>query len=438
MARPIRTATIAALCAAALLALGAWILSPGPIVRDPPRNVPWVLPDHRLAKKQVEYLESGALSIRVEHALLPGVSPQMLAWFYRQLPISTMEYQGVTRPLYHFFHPSEHGEIWVEEPADDGLPGMGPGSVVARNEWFGPYDSRGAAQIVEFSDAGILAIARIAGIQFGEIRHVFTDSEGGTLYTLEAVIGSDLPVIGPLINWYLRTRIYHPEMVSEWLRHQVEEVSSLQYFLPQIYQQRDTGNHFVLGDCVLTGPNLLLDPDFSLEARDPVAGPWHRTMHAGQQAYEVEFANSELTISKFAAQEWLYISQRVRVGKYKGRKMAFSAELKLDLSPTPGLPANASGGGLDVIGYSGAGNILWSSRRNHEPRIGTTDWRWVQVVLKIPPITRYIDAMFIHEAEGTLQIRNPSLRLVDESKSQCEVTPDNSAQYQLSEDPPLR
>jgi len=222
-----------------------WLLNPEPLKRDPPRPVPWNLPDHRLAKKQVEYTAEGTLKIQVDHALLPGVTPAMVAWFYRILPISTLEYQGVTYPLYHFFHPTEHGTIWIADAASDGQPGMGQGAVVARDEWFGPYDSRGAARLTSFSDVGMVAEAQVAGINFVTIRHSFTAAEGGTQYRLEALIGNDLPLIGALLNLYLRTQVYHPAMVKEWLRHQVEEVGSLPFLLPQIYAQRNPRNHYV-------------------------------------------------------------------------------------------------------------------------------------------------------------------------------------------------
>lgn len=226
------------------IVFGAWLLSPGPIERDPPRQLPWVMPDHRQALKQVSYTSGGIIEIEVEHPLLKGVSPEMVAWFYRQLPISTIEYLGETYPLYHFFHPTEHGTIWIEEPASDGSPGMGRGAIVARDEWFGPYDSRGSARLVSFSSDGMVALAKVAGIQFGRIQHHFIAAEGGTQYRLEARIGSDLPLLGPLLNFYLRKRIYHPAMIEQWLRHQVEEVSTLPFLLPQIYVQESSDNHY--------------------------------------------------------------------------------------------------------------------------------------------------------------------------------------------------
>lgn len=230
----------------AALALVAYLLLPGPIDRDAPRPLPWQLPDYRDAEVHWEVAEDGRIHNRVQHYFLEGITPAMVAWFYRQLPVATVEYRGVTYPLYHIFHPSEHGTVSVIETAEDGLPGMGPGALIMREEWFGPYDSRGKARIVEFSDAGMLAVAEVAGITIGEIRHSYEARDGGTVYRVEAVIGSDLPIVGALVNLYLRNAVFHPAMMAHWQRHQVEEVASLQFFLPQLYRQRGQGNYYLL------------------------------------------------------------------------------------------------------------------------------------------------------------------------------------------------
>ena len=86
----------------------------------------------------------------------------------------------------------------------------------------------------------------MAGIPIGQVRHTFDFVNGGTEYRVDTIIGSDLPVLGPLLNLYLRQRVFHPEMLEQWQRHQVEEVASLQFFLPKLYSQRNTGEAFIL------------------------------------------------------------------------------------------------------------------------------------------------------------------------------------------------
>ena len=218
-----------------------------PLIRDAPRDLPWVLPDYRDAKFAWQIDESGRINNEVEHLFLADISPKMVAWFYQQLPISTVELNGVKMPLYHIFHPVGHGRIFVVEPAADGKPGMAQGATIMREEWFGPFDSKGAATLAEFSDEGMLALAKIGPIEMGEVRHSYSSKNGGTYYTVKAVIGSDLPVVGRLLNWYARTYIFHPEMMSQWQQHQVEEVASLRFFLKEIYAQRENkNNHYVL------------------------------------------------------------------------------------------------------------------------------------------------------------------------------------------------
>lgn len=243
--RPGRLVSLLLLCVIAP-AVSLALLMPGPIARDAPRNLPWVLPDYRQGKTRWEIGEDGRIYAEVEHFFLRDISPEMVSWFYRYLPISTVDYRGVTYPLYHIFHPTEHGTIRVLRAASDGSAGMGLGSIVEREEWFGEYDSRGAARIVEFSNAGFLAIPEVAGIAIGEVRHTFVQAEGGTEYRVDAIIGSALPVVGSLLNWYLRNRVFHPEMMEQWQRHQLEEVASLQFFLRNLYGQRHDGTAFML------------------------------------------------------------------------------------------------------------------------------------------------------------------------------------------------
>lgn len=243
--RYMKKALIIAILVLSLFGLvGAWL--PGPIKRDPPRDLPWQLPDYRLADTGWEVLPDGKIRTYVEHFFLEGISPAMVMWFYQQLPIASVQYQGRTLPLYHIFHPSEHGTLRVLESAPDGTPGMALGAMIQRDEWFGPYDSRGAARIEEFSETGMLAVPQAAGLEFGEVRHALRNENGGTAYRVDTLIGSDLPLLGPVINYYLRTVVFHPAMIEQWQRHQLEEVASLQFFLPQLYAQRADGIHFRL------------------------------------------------------------------------------------------------------------------------------------------------------------------------------------------------
>ena len=237
-------AILISLAIAGLIAL--LMISPAPLERDTPRDLPWVLPDYRNAHSQWEIGADGRIYAEVEHFFLQGISPAMVAWFYQQLPISTVELNGTVYPLYHIFHPVGHGRIRVVEGAPDGSPGMAQGATIMREEWFGPYDSRGTARLLEFSNDGMLAVPVAAGLKIGQVRHSYRAEYGGTTYKVEAVIGSTLPLIGPILNWFIRTQVFHPAMMALWQQHQIEEVASLQFFLVDLYAQRGGQNHYVL------------------------------------------------------------------------------------------------------------------------------------------------------------------------------------------------
>lgn len=205
---------------------------------DSPRSLPWSLPDYKTAKTSIEILADGRIKITIAHLPLINIEPKMVACFYKVLPISTIDIKGETYPLYHIFHPTEHGVITVQEAATDGSLGMGVGALVARQEWFGQFNSKGAGRIIKFSDQEMVITPEKFGLHFGKITHNFNQTNVGTQYNVESIIGSELPIIGSLINYYIRHKMFTSPMLEQWVRHQVEEVSSLQFFLNDLYHSQ--------------------------------------------------------------------------------------------------------------------------------------------------------------------------------------------------------
>lgn len=212
--------------------------------RDEARSLPWTLPDFRNAKAHYEVLPDGRIKIEIEHLFLNNIRPEMISWFYQRLPYATVELNGTTYPLYHLFHPSEHGRIQVIEPATNSMPGINKGALVSRQEWFGNYNSKGAGRIISLDEKGMRVKPEIAGMHFGEIHHEFIAEGNGTRYILHSTLGSEWPVIGELVNFYIRSKQFPPPMLEQWIRHQIEEVSSLQFFLPVLYQTQAVDNHY--------------------------------------------------------------------------------------------------------------------------------------------------------------------------------------------------
>jgi hypothetical protein len=175
--------------------------------------------------------------------------------------------------------------------------------------------------------------------------------------------------------------------------------------------------------CSKVGKNYLRDADFALEQKDPQSKHWVGLQHAGETSFEFTFEDGELSIQKIGTQPWGILRQKLRNADLGGARMAFTAEIKLDLSGE-GVQAYPIGGGLELTARSGRNRILLHSALNHKPRLGNTPWQTVEVIVDIPNRTKVIDLSFLHQASGLMQIRNPSFHLVDASSIACAVTPD--------------
>lgn len=237
------TLFLLALLACAVL---GWRLTSQGLQHDAPRTLPWTVPDYHSAQATHTVLPDGRLRIAITHLPLTGIRPEMLAWWYRKLPLSTVDISGVRYPFYHVFHPTEHGRIRVVEPARDGQPGMGIGALVEREEWFGPFDSKGAGRVTRLDATGMTVVPEVAGLRFGEIDHLFEATPTGTRYRVVSTIGVEWPLVGGMVNWAIRRAMYPEAMLQHWERHQIEEVGMLQHFLAALYASQPQGNAYRL------------------------------------------------------------------------------------------------------------------------------------------------------------------------------------------------
>ena len=175
--------------------------------------------------------------------------------------------------------------------------------------------------------------------------------------------------------------------------------------------------------CSQVGENYLMDADFALEQQDPHSIHWVGLQHAGETSFEFAFEDGEFSMKKIGTQPWGILRQKLRNSDLGGSRMAFEAEIKLDLTGE-GVRTFPVGGGLELTARSGRNRILLHSSLNHKPRLGKTEWQKVRVVVDIPEKTKVIDLGFLHQASGLMQIRNPSFHRVDASSTACVVTPD--------------
>lgn len=178
--------------------------------------------------------------------------------------------------------------------------------------------------------------------------------------------------------------------------------------------------------CKVTGENLIKDPAFNTRTDRGNLKHWATAQHAGENSYQYDIDDGELSIRKIGTQPWFVFKQRMDIPAQAGKKLAFYAELELDLQEPVEEHGFKVGGGLLLTAKArpnGQGKVLLDASLLHEPHLGKVDWRPVQVVVELPDKTRSLILGAMQRADGSLKIRNPKLQWVDESEQPCDITP---------------
>ena len=185
-----------------------------------PRPFNWTMKPLDSAEIGVKTLDDGRLELSIRHDILKGVTPAMLDWWFRNIE-DTMEHMGQTYPRYLVWHPIDHIHFEVARRASDGT--AGPGAQFHIVEALGAnldYLVDSVADVLKADDTGHTLSVRQFGAEIIRIEHTFTPVPEGTLFQS-------------------RTRVVTqavPEAMGRaWLKHSVEEVGNLEYFLPALY-----------------------------------------------------------------------------------------------------------------------------------------------------------------------------------------------------------
>ncbi|MFH1518841.1 MAG: hypothetical protein ABIH17_13305 [Pseudomonadota bacterium] len=174
----------------------------------------------------------GRMVCRIEHELLRGVSPQMLAWWFRNLGGDT-ELEGRRLAKYLVWHPTDHSHWELVSEAPEGGAGVGARfRIVEAFNGNRAYTIDVTEEVLRLDDEGLTLVNRPFGVEVTRLNHDFIAAEGGTLYRSTLTVGVALPLVGRLINAFLYRFVFTEDMGRAWLRHNVEEVGALEHILP--------------------------------------------------------------------------------------------------------------------------------------------------------------------------------------------------------------
>jgi hypothetical protein len=207
---------------------------------------PWKLPAERnfgwkmkpLGSAQTTFTvdNNSVFTLTIDHDTIHGVTPKMLVWWFQNLG-GQMMYQEKLYPNYLVWHPKDHIHWRLVNASPDNT--IGPGSrfriveALDRNMKF-LIDS--TELVVKLDETGIRLIKQIGNTEIFSLQHDFIPHGNNTIYKSRMIVGTNKKPFGKLFNNYVRPLLFSEEMGYAWLKHNIEEVGNLEFFLPELYE----------------------------------------------------------------------------------------------------------------------------------------------------------------------------------------------------------
>jgi len=198
-------------------------------------QLPWQLKSPSSASAGVETLNDGRKRYWVKHSVLKNVTPQMLAWWFGHME-GDVEIQGKRYPRYRVWHPLDHVYARYVRPAPNGS--IGPGAQIALCEYLGrnpTYKVEAVSTIEKLDETGFVHNVVRGGVRIARMEHVFTKTVDGTRDE-NCLIVLGTPRLGPFAT-FLLPFLFPDGKGQAWLKHSIEEMGTLENFLPELYER---------------------------------------------------------------------------------------------------------------------------------------------------------------------------------------------------------
>jgi len=205
-----------------------------------PLSIPWQLKPVPSAQSGVQTLADGRNRYWVKHEVLKGVTPRMLAWWFAHFAEGEVEIKGRLLGRYRVWHPLDHVYARYVRRAPDGS--GGPGAQIALCEFLARnprYKIEAISTVQKVDETGFIHKVMRAGIQLARMEHVFTETSRGTRDE-NCLIVPGSPLLAPLAR-FLLPRLMPPDKGEAWLKHSIEEMGTLEHFLPELYAREAEG-----------------------------------------------------------------------------------------------------------------------------------------------------------------------------------------------------
>ncbi len=200
-----------------------------------PRELPWPLKRLESAKTSLSYDAHGRMVMHIEHDVLKGVTPEMVAWWFGNIG-GEMDVRGTRVNKYLVWHPHDHIRWELARPGLDGRASVGATFRIVEAFGRNPKCYVDVLDVVTRLDAtGYTGESYYLGLKMSRLNHDFQAVAGGTRYVSTLTVGSTLPLIGRLINAVTRSLVFSEAMGRAWFKHNIEEVGLLEHIIPSIH-----------------------------------------------------------------------------------------------------------------------------------------------------------------------------------------------------------
>jgi hypothetical protein len=207
-----------------------------------PIPVDWKMREVDSAVVHVGAVPDGRFEQKIDHAVLPDITPKMLLWWIRNLD-RQIEWDGSRFLAYRLWHPRDHifHRIFPRSDGD-----LGPGMKFHLVEAFGAdlkYLVDHTFEVTKFDESGFRLEMSLLGQTVFALNETFSVLPGGTKCTVQMVFESTNPAFQLAAKV---VRMAEADFLHRWIQHNVEEVGNYPFFLPQIYEKYQ-GNPLPLG-----------------------------------------------------------------------------------------------------------------------------------------------------------------------------------------------
>ena len=165
--------------------------------------------------------------------------------------------------------------------------------------------------------------------------------------------------------------------------------------------------------CRYASGNLLNDTRFDTLHLPMMQQAWRYSQHSGEPSFSYDVNEGTLIFTRTGHEPWANLSQSVETSNLDGKRIEFSAEIKLRLSaPKQGRKTQSTpSAGLFIAAKKGARTVA-RARLDREPEMSNNNWQRLSVIADSPEGTNYLQVGFNHKAGGSIEARDPALRIV--------------------------